>query len=333
VDVVPQASGTGLQLKTYVSNEGGISFGFPANWSIQEKPDKDTIMKASAEAGSNLNGEIALDRYGELINGSTKETASLIESTFLTKMGFKKVGEQELVFGAQRLRGIGQTFTASANGFNIWQRRIYFPASDGHLLVLTFTCPPQQSQYLVSLSNNVLSTVRENGQRSTVGTIGASSVTPDSFATYVAKSVGVSFLYPANWQVQNARESNLEVKIAGVGANGKRGEIALHSTDANYVTSEDLARGLEAEANKAPDVKHYSEIHSDNQGFGSSHNISGLVNESTFEFAGQQARQMAGFFKEGDRHYIIAVRGVDWNSNEIHNLFSKVIASIRLINN
>jgi len=336
VDVVPQVALPGLPLKTYVSSEGGVSFSFPANWSLQEKPDKDTIMKASGDAGSNLNGEIALDRFGDLVNGSEKESASLIESMFLAKLGdYKKLSEQDVVFGAQRLRGHGQIFTASVNGINIWQRRIYFSGSDGRLLVLVFTCPPQQSQYLIPISNNILSSVRENQPATkTVNAAGAVSAAPvRSFADYVAKSAGVSFAYPADWQVQNAHESNLEAKIAGIGANGKRGEITLHSTEANYLTSEDLARGLEADANKASDVKHYSEIHSENQSFGASSNISGLVTENTFEFSGQQGRQMVGFFKEGDRHFIIAVRGLNWSSNELHNLFSKVAGSIRLTNN
>jgi hypothetical protein len=336
VDVVPQVALPGTPLKTYVSTEGGISFSFPASWSLQEKPDKDTIMKASADSGSNLNGEIALDRYGDLVNGSEKDSASMIETMFLAKLGdYKKLSEQDIVFGPQRLRGHGQIFTASVNGMNIWQRRIYFSGRDGRLLVLTFSCPPQQSQYLIPLSNNILSSVRENQPAAkNVNAAGATSTAAvTSLATYIAKSAGISFAYPSDWQVQNAHESNLEVKLAGLGANGKRGEVTLHSTDANYVTSEDLSRGLEAEANKATDIKHYSEIHSENQNFGASSNISGLVTENTFEFSGQQGRQMVGFFKEGDRHFIIAVRGLNWSANELHNLFSKITGSIRFTSN
>jgi hypothetical protein len=333
--VVPQQPIAGMQLKTYVSSEGGISFGFPVNWSVQEKPGKDTIMKANADATADLNGEVSLDRLGDLPAGSEKDAAAIFENNYLAKLGdFKKLGEQNLVFGAQRLRGVGQTFTANINGFKIWQRRVYFSGSDGRLLVLAFTCPPQQSQYLVPLSNNILSSVRENQSTSKIiGTAGAASVAPvNSFSTYVVKSAHISFAYPSDWQVQNVHENSLEVKIAGNGANGKRGEISLHSTDGAYLSSEELGRAIEADVIKSPDVKRYSQIRDESQSFGTSLNLSGFVTESTFEYNGQPARQIAGFFKEGDRHYILAVRGVNWTSNEIHALFSRVTSSIKFTN-
>jgi hypothetical protein len=334
IDVVPQQPMPGMQLKTYAATEApGISFGFPAGWSVQEKPDKDTIMKASADASSNLNGAVELNRYGELINGSEKETAALIENNFLAKLsGFKKLGEQDLVFGGQRLRGVGQTFTATVNGFAIWQRRVYFSSSDGHLLALVFTCPPQQSQYFVPLSNNILSSVRQTHTAS--NTAGARTIMPPvGFSTYVPKSAGISFAYPYDWHVENVHENNLEVKITGNEANGKRGEISLNSTDAGYVSSEELARALEGEANKSPDIKRYAKVRDENQSFGGSLNLSGFVTESTFEYSGQPARQIAGFFKEGDRHYVIAVRGVNWSANDMHALFGYVTRSIKFTNN
>jgi hypothetical protein len=329
VEVVPQQPIAGLQLKTFVSPEDGVSFGFPVNWSVQEKPDKDTIMKANADAASDLNGEVSFNRLGDMPPGSEKEAATIIENGSLAKLSaYKKLGEQKLVFGPQRLSGIGQIFTATVNGINIWQRRIYFSSTNGHLLVLSFTCPPQQSQNLVLLSNNILASVRENHSA------GAAAAIPpiNPYSTYVAKFAGLSFAYPSDWQVQNAHENNLEVKLAGNGANGKRGEISLHSTEGAYLTSEDLGRAIEAEALKSPVVKGYSHVSDEGQNFGSSLNLPGFVTESTFEYSGLPARQIVGSFKEGDRHFVIGVRGVNWTSNEIHSLFSKVISSIKFTN-
>jgi len=280
-----------------------------------------------------LNGEVSLSRFADSDATAKNEVSRMLESKYLSTLdGYKKLGDQNLVFGSARLEGLGQIFTAGMNGINIWQRRVYFGGGDGKLVVLAFTCPPQQSQYLLPISNNILASIKKlsaGTSSSGLPAHGGSS----AFSIYEGKAAGVSFVYPSDWTIEDTHESNLEVKITGNGANGKRGEISLHTAEQAYLSPEDVGRAIEADTLKSPDIKSYSQVRVENQSFGTSLNLPAFVSECTFEYRGLPARQIAGFFKEGDRHYILSVRGVNWSSNEMRSLFSRVSSSIKLTNN
>jgi hypothetical protein len=331
VNALSPQQGSTLKLNSYFDQNAGISFGYPENWRIRQDKDTNETFKASANPAESLNAELTLSRFEDLAY-SERQAAAFVESEILNKIpGVKKLGEQDILFGHQQFKAVSQVFEIPINGVKFWQRRVYFLSSDKKTLVFAFLCPESQSGQLLPVTNHILSSVslinQANAPPSNEAAKPISSIT---FDTYTGSNGSVSLEYPAKWKVQNVYDGNTLVKISGTEFGGKQGEIAVHTSEANYSSSEELAQALENEIfKKNPDIKNFRRERDESKSFGPNA-MPGFVAEYSCDYSGQPVRQLIAFIRAQNRHYVLDLRGVNWTQNDLRWVFSRIASSLKI---
>lgn len=314
-----------VRFKPYTNELCQVTLSVPTEWSVVDNPDHDTVMKATSRSDGPLHGEVALSK----VNGFTseKDAASIIEHNFFAKMpGYKKLAEQTVIFGRQNLHGVSQTSTMTANGMEIWQRRFYFLGPDDNVISIAFTSPTSEAAKMQAIASNVVASVL-TGKSANLGKSTVSNAL--SFSTYSSPAAGLSIAYPSGWKIESGGENNTVVKITGLSPSGKLGNISLHAAPATYLNAEEVARGIESDMSKNPEVSDFKTVRDESSSFGSTASYPGYMTESTFQYQGQKATQLSGYFNALNKHYVLTVSCFNWGPNEMRGLFSRVAGSIK----
>ncbi len=327
MELITPQSVQNMKFKPYTNEDCEISLSLPLDWNVVDNPDNDNALKATSRPDGDLHGDIVLSKIKDFT--SDKDAASLIESNFLSKMpGYKKLGEQSVTFGRQNLHGISQTCTLKVNGLDIWQRRFYFVGPEDRVITIAFTCPTSEANKMQAVASNVVSSVL-TGKSANIGKSPVSNAL--SFSTYTSPLAGLSIAYPSGWKIESGGENNSVVKISGMSPSGKLGNISLHAAPATYLNAEDVARGIESDMSKNPEISDYKTVRDESSSFGTSSSFPGYMTESSFLYQGQKATQLSGYFNALNKHFVLTVSCFNWGPNEMRSLFSRVAGSIKPI--
>jgi hypothetical protein len=338
---------------SYTNTECGIAFKYPRDWQRSKADGKEGVIKIAGTMFGD-SGEMVLNRFTD---GASPEAASTLirDHIFPKLVDFKSVQEKKITIGvSQKIPAILQDITFSVNGLKVSQRYVIFQVN-GNTLVFVFTAASGAPfNTLVYVFNHTLQSVRTGASRtvgtakntSTVASTTASTVDsttsgkaasvpiekPLALRTYQAKSLPVTFCYPADWQVTPGTHSDEAVNMAGTNAKGQAAWIVLNRGDLHAsVSVDDLADSLENEY-FAP-KKDFHRVQRQSQNLGRMSKISGVVQQQTYVQSGAPVKQMVAMFRQGDHAYALSLVSPSWSDSDMHQLFSKVLASLELQEN
>jgi hypothetical protein len=329
---LPAVGNLRVRTKTFTTGDG-VSFAVPENWKQGKTDDKDCVVKFEGEADAGQRGEITLNK-NETPGSTPVSVKNAVEGFIFSQLkDFKKIQDKKVAIGSSnRIPAylVDATFTMS--GLKFSQRYVFFELKSG-TYNFVFTSSAAQFDSLVPIFNNTLSTIRSG-----VSTSGGGVLKPPSegFSPNMvrfrsrSKLLPVSFCYPEGWKVEEgAPGSDEAVKVAGLNQSGTHGAIVLHRSEMPAgVSIETVADMLEKdyfEPNPG-----YRRVTRQTQNFGVMSNLTGVVQEQSFERDGHTVKQMVAMFYHGDRTYALSIYAPEWKDSDIHQLFAKVLASVHV---
>ncbi len=338
------------EFASYTNIECGIAFKYPRDWQRSKADGKDGIIKISGSMFGD-SGEMVLNRFTDV---ASPEAASTVirDYVFPKLVDFKSVQEKKVTIGvSQKIPAILQDITFSVNGLKVSQRYVIFQVN-GNTMAFVFTAASGAPfNTLIYVFNNTLQSVRTGASQNvgtakntnTITNTAAGTVNgitsgktasvpiekPLALRTYQVKFLPVTFGYPADWQVSPGTHSDEAVSMAGTNAKGQAASIVLNRGDLHaWVSVDDLADSLEKEY-FAP-KKDFHRVQRQAQNLGRMSKISGVVQQQTYEHNGEPVKQMVAMFRHGNHAYALSLVSSRWSDSEMHQLFSKVLATVDL---
>ncbi|MBU6451782.1 MAG: DcrB-related protein [Cyanobacteria bacterium REEB67] len=323
-----------------------LTINYPRNWKVDEKPDKDTLVKFSGTISEGLFGAVtvAVSPQNQL---SLATFCKVLEEAHLSKLpGYRKLAEANINFGADRkMVGLSRVISLDMGGTRITQRWIVFPLGSD-FGCMTFISPSEQYEKIAPLFNDMLlrlasgsassktavraATASSSPVRTTSGAeVGRSGDNPQ-YVNIKANGTPLAFSYPQDWQVEEAGESNHLLKIIKKGAPANASELSLYCSDMPPNTSvEQLLNGLEEKIYNGK--KNYRLVSRQALAFGSGAGVEGVEQEISFEHNGVPLAQRMVSFVVKDKFYLLTLissRASDVNGVNSRILFNHIKASL-----
>lgn len=316
----------------YSNTTYGISFKYPKDWQESKAEGKEALVKFAGANSDGLHGEVILNRYTD---GSTPESILSFINQYVGNLAdFKKVQEKKVAIGVNRkLAATLEDVTFNLGTLKFEQRYAVFQHKDA-TYTLVFTSPIGHFNSMAPIFNNILLSV-QTGSSIASSTKGVAMM-PLANATekaivlrsYKANNLPVSFDYPADWKVASGTHHDEAVSMHGANSKGHEATIVLNRGDmhAAPLSIDEVADALQKEY--FDPLKNYHRVTRQNQNFGRSSKVNGVVQEQTFDQDGLSVKQMVAMFYHKDKTYALSIVAPGWKDSDMHQLFYKVLATV-----
>jgi hypothetical protein len=340
---IPSTYLSNLAMSAYRLPGGALTLSYPQNWKLEEKPDKDTLVKFSGTLADGAFGAatVAISAQNQL---SLATFCKVLEEVHLSKLpAYRKLSESSITFGRDRkLTGSSRLISFEMGGTKITQRWVIFPVGTD-FICMTFLSPSEHYEKVAPLFNDMLlhiasgsSSPRAVGQfsaknHSPISTAGDADVSRSAdtsqYVSIKANGTPLAFSYPKDWQVEDSGEIDHLLKITKKGAPGTASEISLYCSDMPpNTTVEQLMTRLEEKIYNGK--KNYRLINRQTSGFGSGPGVEGLEQEMTFEHNGMPFSQRTVSFVVKDKFYVLTLISTKANDVSDRMLFNRIKASL-----
>ncbi|MBP6349928.1 MAG: DcrB-related protein [Candidatus Obscuribacter sp.] len=299
----------------------GVRLTYPATFkktAIGSQGDDDTILKVNGTT-DNAGGfaELALSRaQGEL---SQALRLKMIEEAYLSKLPDYKGQTDKQVPLPGRQSGLLKEVTFTHAGATYSQKLLLFGAGNKNYQLL-MTCPLKSAQSAATVWNAAISNL------ALVTTNSATQTQNTGTNSWRSKSGALSLSYPATLKEEVVDSEDHQLKAASneggkiIGLDVYRGDKAPHQT------TEELSSELEQKHFETQ--KAYQKLNEESRTVGSG--IQALVRESTFETHGTKVHHLSAFIASDKELWAICLSTAGLNSNEAHQLWSRIASSISL---
>ncbi len=330
---------------TYRLPSLGLSVSYPVKWKVEEKPDKDTLVKVSGTVQESLSGimTVSTNQRNDL---SLATFCKMLEEGHLSKQpGYQKLSEYLMNFGRDhKFVGINRLISLDMGGTKVRQRWVVFPYG-ADFVCIVFTSTAEQYDKIAPLYNDMLvrlappevtsTATRSPYQAHAAGADTAvatgsginAGTSAGQFIGVKANGTPVSFSYPQNWQVEEPGEGGHLLKISNKPADGRASEISLYCSDMPpNVTADFMLSKLEEKVYEGK--KNYRLVNRQPANFGSGTTVDGVEQEISFEHNGSPFRQRLVSFVVKDKFYLLSLVSNRTNDVDDRMLFSRIKASI-----
>lgn len=299
----------------------GVMLSYPATFkktAIGSQSGDDTILKVSGTTDNAAGwAELTLSRApGDLSHGLRLK---MIEEGYLNKLPDYKGQPEKQVSLSGRQTGLLKEATFSHAGITIVQRLLIFSAGNKNYQLL-LTCPQKSIQSASTVWQTALASLAP------VSGSTATQTTGNGTSSWRSKDGSLALSYPAMLKEEVAEGDEHQLKAASdqggkiIGLDVYRGDRAPHQT------LEELASELEQKHFETQ--RAYQKINEESRTMGAG--IQAIVRESTFETHGVKVHHLSSFIAADKDLWAICFTTAGLSSNEAHQIWSRIAASVSL---
>lgn len=335
------------------SEAAGIHLTYPATWkktSIGESAeDKDNLLKVSGALPGGGFAELSLTNpKGEL---SLPLLSKLLEEAYFSKLPEYKAQPEKSVRLADGQTALTRELTFRQAGALFCQRHLLFQnknaAAENKNHMLLLTCPLNDYNATGTIwSTAVASLMQRGGMGAATIKGGQAAANTSASQTKTTKSTAPQAASPLNASTWSSQDGELSLSLPGYlketvtesdeqplkavsAENGKMICVDVYRGDAdNFHTLPQLCQMLEERYFETQ--KGYRKLNEEARSMGQGGSLSGIARESTFVLNGTNVHHLSGYIMSDKHLYAIGLTTAGVNSNEAHQIWSRVLSSVAL---
>lgn len=299
----------------------GVRLTYPATFkktSIGSQGGDDNILKVSGTT-DNAGGfaELALSKAQGQVSQVLR--LKMIEEAYLSKLPDYKGQPEKQITLAGKQSGLLKEVTFTHAGATYSQKLLLFGAGDKNYQLL-MTCPQKNVQSAATVWNTAVSNLAP------VAANTATQAQTTGTSSWRSKNGALSLSYPATLKEEAIDSEDHQLKAASYQA-GKIIGLDVYRGDKDPQQNiEGLSSELEQKYFETQ--RAYQKINEESRTVGSG--IQALVRESTFETHGTKVHHLSAFIASDKDLWAICLTTAGLNSNEAHQIWSRIASSISL---